>query len=46
MVNFSPLADEIVSLVWVTPANFNGYRVLTALLLGTLVLGVSETLRH
>ena len=46
MVNFGLLADEFVSLVWGTPANFNGSRVLAALLHGTLVLGVSETLRH
>ena len=32
MVNFGPLAAEIVSLVWDTPANFNGFRVLAALL--------------
>jgi len=32
MVNFGPLAAEIVSLVWSTPANFNGFRVLAALL--------------
>ena len=44
MVNFDVLAAEIVSLVWGTPANFNGFRVLAALLHGTLVLGVSETL--
>ena len=25
MVNFSPLAAEILSLVWSTPANFNGF---------------------
>jgi len=25
MVNFGPLAAEIVSLVWATPANFNGF---------------------
>ena len=43
MVNFGPLAAEIVSLVWGTPANLNGFRVLAALLHGT-VLGVSETL--
>ena len=36
-----PLAAEIVSLVWGTPANFNGFRVLAALLHGTLVVGVS-----
>jgi len=35
MVNFRPLAAEIVSLVWGTPANFNGFRVLAALLHGT-----------
>jgi len=28
------------------PANFNGFRVLTALLHGTLVVGVSQTLRR
>jgi len=44
MVNFSLLAAEIVSLVWGTPANFNGFHVLTALLHGTLVVGVSQTL--
>jgi len=31
MVNFGPLAAEIGSLVWGTPANFNGFCVLTAL---------------
>jgi len=30
MVNFGPLAAEIVSLVWGTPANFNGFRFLAA----------------
>jgi len=43
MVNFGPLATEIVSLVWGTPANFNGFRVLAALLHGTLAVGVSQT---
>ena len=33
MVNSSLLAAEIVSLVWGTPANFNGFRVLLASLL-------------
>jgi len=28
MVNFGPLAAEIASLVWGTPGNFNGFRVL------------------
>ena len=32
MVNFGPLAAEIVSLVWGTPANFNWFRILAALL--------------
>jgi len=31
MVNFGPLAAEIGSLVWGTPANFNGFRVLASL---------------
>ena len=43
MVNFGPLVAEIVLLVWGTPANFNGFRVLAALLHGTLVVGVSQT---
>ena len=34
MVNFGPLVAEILSLVWGTPANFNGFRVLAALLRG------------
>jgi len=42
MLNFSPLAAEIFWRVWGTPANF----VLTALLLGTPVMGVSQTLQH
>ena len=43
MVNFGLLAAEIVSLVWGTPANFNGFCVLAALLHGTLVVDVSQT---
>ena len=43
MVNFGPLAAEIVLLVWDTPANFNEFRVLAALLHGTLLVGVSQT---
>ena len=46
MVNFGLLAAEIVLLVWSSPANFNGFCVLAALLHGTLVVRVSETLRH
>jgi len=45
MVHFGPLAVEIGSGVWGTPANFNGFRVFAALLHGTLVVGVSQTLR-
>jgi len=41
-----PLAAEIVSLVLGTPANFNGFRVLAALLHGTLLVGVSQTAPH
>ena len=43
MVNFSIVAAEMLSLVWGTPANFNGFRVLAALLHDTPVLGVSQT---
>ena len=32
MVNFGPLAAEIGPVVWGTPANFNGFRILAALL--------------
>jgi len=39
-----PLAAEIISLVWGSPANFNGFRILAALLHGTVVVGVSQTL--
>ena len=46
MVNFGPLAAEIVSLVWGTPAKFDGFGVLAALLHGILVVGVSQTLRR
>ena len=43
IVNFGVLTAEICWLVWGTPANFNGFRVLAALLHGTLVVGVSQT---
>jgi len=46
MVNFGPLAAEIGSVVWGTQANFNGFRVLAALLRGGVVVGVSQTLRR
>ena len=45
MVNFGPLAAEIDP-VWGTPSNFNGFRVLAALLHGTRVLSVSHILRR
>jgi len=34
MANFDPLAAEIDPVVWGTPANFNGFRVLAELLHG------------
>jgi len=45
IVNFGPLAAEIGSGVWGAPTNFNGFRVLAALLHGTPAVGVSQTLR-
>ena len=46
MVNFSLLKAEICWRVWGTPTNFNGFHVLAAVLHGTLVVGVSQTLRR
>ena len=46
MVNFDPLAAEIGPVVWGTPTNFNGFRVLAALVHDTPVLGVNQTLRR
>jgi len=46
MVNVGPLAAEICWQVWGIPANLNGFRVVAGLLHGTLVVGVSQTLRH
>jgi len=46
MVNFDPLAAEIGPVFLGTPANFNGFRTSAALLHGTPVLGVSQTLRR
>jgi len=43
MLNFGALAAEIISLVWSTPESFNGFRVLAAVLHGTLLVGVSQT---
>ena len=45
MVNFG-LTAEICWRVWGIPANFNGFRVLAALLHDTLVVSVSQTLRR
>jgi len=45
MVNLGPLGleAEIDPVVWGTPANFNGFRVLAALLHSSQVMGVSQT---
>jgi len=44
MVNFGPPAAEIDPVVWGTPANFNGFCILAALLHGTPAVDVSQTL--
>ena len=44
--DFGPVTAEIGSGVWGTPGNFNGFRVLAALLHGTMVVGAIQTLRH
>jgi len=46
MVNFGPPAAEIGPVVWGTLSNFNGFRMLAALLRGTQAVGVSQTLRR
>ena len=46
MVNFGPLAAEIVSLVWGTPGNFNGFRVLSTLLQRHRSTEVNQTLHN
>jgi len=46
MVNFGPLTAENDSVVWGTPDDFNGFRVLAALLHGTPAVVVSQTLRR
>jgi len=46
MVNFGPLAAEIGLPVWGTPANFNGLRVLAALLHGSQLVDFSQALRR
>jgi len=45
-VSFGPLAADIGLPVWGTPVNFNGFRVLAALVHGSQVVGVSQTLRR
>jgi len=42
MVNFGILAAKMVSLVWGTPANVNGFRILAALLHSTPVLASAK----
>jgi len=44
MVNFGPPTAEIVSLVWGTPANFNGFRVSASLLQRRRSLETNQTL--
>ena len=46
MVNFGLLTAEISWRVWGTAAHFNTFHILAALLHGTLVVGVSQTLRR
>jgi len=46
MVNFGPLVAEICWRVWDTPAHFNGFHILAALLRNTQVVGISQTLWH
>jgi len=46
MVSFGLLAAEIDPVVWGTPANFNGFRVLATLLHGSQAVSVSQTLRR
>jgi len=45
-VNFGLLAAKICWRVWGTLPNFNGFRVLAALLHGTVLVGVRQTLRR
>jgi len=40
----SPLVAEIGLVVWGNTSNFNGFRILAALVYGTTVVGVSQTL--
>jgi len=44
MANVGPLTAEIGSVVWSTPANFNGFRVLPSLLQGRRSAEANQTL--
>jgi len=46
MVHFGPLAAEIGPIVWGTPANFSGFRVLAALLQRRRSTKASQTLHR
>jgi len=46
IVNFGQLAAEIGPVGWGTPAKFDGFRVLAALMHGSQVVSVSQTLRR
>ena len=46
MSDYGPLTAEVGLPVWGTLANFNRFCILAALLHGTLVVGISQTLRH
>jgi len=46
MVNFGQLGAENVSLVWGTPANFSGFRVLVSLLQRRLSTEANQTLHN
>jgi len=46
MVNIGPLTAAIGPVVWGTPANFNGFLVMAALLHGTPAMDVSQSLRR
>jgi len=46
MVNFGLLTADTCWHIWDTPAHFNGFHVLAALLHGTLVVVFSQTLRR
>ena len=46
MVNFGLLAADIISLVWGTPANFNGFRVLASLLQRRRSTEANQTLHN